>query len=462
MKKAAIWKKAAACAVALAFLLSACGAGSAAKNESTYAEEPYSSHSSGQSAGSSSYDYAAEDGYEEDWEDSEEEMAVAAAEDSGADAGSGDGGSAKQGAGDVEQADLESSNRKIIYTGNVSLQSLEYDKSSQSIHDKISRYGGFIENEDTYNEDPYWYYSDRASRSRTRRNLNITARIPAEKFDAFMKDLENDGQVTNSSISARNISVSYATREASKKALEIEQERLLKMMEKAETVEDMIKVEKRLTEVERQLNDEKTQLSAMDRDVDFSTVYISLQEVFEYSEQVVEVTYGERLQRAFGRAIDGFVTFWQDLLLFVVETFPFLIMLAVVIVLLVRWHRRRRRRKLEEQARIEALRRQAAQQAGVPYQPADVPAKKEGRKWFFHRGKEKKDPGPAVPAGTPAPDSAAGPVAAPTAGNAAEDPGSGGSPAQSGMNGTQEAAKDPAPGAEAGPAAADKTENGAP
>lgn len=41
--------------------------------------------------------------------------------------------------------------------------------------------------------------------------------------------------------------MTYATREASKKALEIEQSRLLEMMDKAESVEDMIRVEERLT-----------------------------------------------------------------------------------------------------------------------------------------------------------------------------------------------------------------------
>ena len=262
--------------------------------------------------------------------------------------------------------ELPSSNRKIVYTGNISLQTLEYDKSAQSIHDKINKYGGFVENEDTFNEDPYWYYKNRtgAAANRTKRNLNITARIPAEKFNAFMKDLEEDGQVINTSVNARNISVQYATHDASRKALEIEQGRLLEMMEKAETVEEMIAVEERLTEVERELNDEKTQLSAMDRDVGFSTIYISLQEVFEYSETVVEVSYGEQLKRAFGRACEGFVTFWKDLILFIVETFPFLIMLGVIITVIVKLIRRGRRRRLEKRVRMEEQRR-AAMQAGA-------------------------------------------------------------------------------------------------
>ncbi|MDO5134055.1 MAG: DUF4349 domain-containing protein, partial [Eubacteriales bacterium] len=361
------WKKAAVCALAVAFLLTACGG--TAKNSSAGREYEMSS---ADTAGSASYEPAAAYDSDDEWEEAveaEEDYYVseaAATEPAGADGGGSaslekGAGTEDAAAGSTGQADLKSSNRKIVYTGNISLQTLKYEESSAGIHAKINSYGGFIEAEDTYNEDPYWYYSNRAEKSRTKRNLNITARIPAENFEAFMKDLENDGQVTNTSVNARNISVQYATHDASKKALEIEQKRLLEMMEKAETVEDMIAVEQRLTQVERELNDEKTQLSAMDRDVGFSTVYISLQEVFEYSEKVVEVTYGERLQRAFGRAIDGFVTFWEELILFIVETFPFLIMLGIVIALAVRLLRRRRRRRMEQLMAAGAAAGQAAE-----------------------------------------------------------------------------------------------------
>ena len=421
MRKRKTWKTAAAWAVALAFVLSACGAGSAgnaAKTESV-TEEAYAP----QAAGGSYNSNAAESAYEDSADLADEDMPMAAMSASdeedytGDEGGESGGAAAKEGtdpsSDPAAQTDLQKSNRKIIYTGNISLQTLEYDQASNSIHAKITQYGGFIESEDTYNDDPYWYYKERtgSAANRTRRNLNITARIPADQFDAFMKDLEKDGQVVNSSINARNVSVTYATREASKKALEIEQSRLLEMMEKAESVEDMIRVEERLTEVERELNSEKTELSALDRDVNFSTIYISLQEVFEYSEKVVEVTYGERLRKAFGRAVDGFVSFWQELILFIVETFPFLIMLAIVIVLLRRLLRRRREKKAVERARLEEIRRRAAAQAqagmggmngmpglnGMPGAapgaggmgaPQTRPAKRPG---FFRFGKKKNE-----------------------------------------------------------------------
>ena len=181
----------------------------------------------------------------------------------------------------------------------------------------------------------------------------------------------------NTSVNAENISVSYANHDASRKALEIEQERLLKMMDKAETIEEMIAVEERLTQVERELGNEKTVLSDMDRDVNFSTVYINLEEVFEYSETVVEPTYGERLKRAFGNAIEGFVEFWEDILLFIVGTFPFLIMLAILIVVIVKLARRGQRRRMERKAAWEAA------------HPNTSPAFEVKKRWGRRKGSEK-------------------------------------------------------------------------
>ena len=164
--------------------------------------------------------------------------------------------------------------QKIVYTGNLSIQTLEYDKSAASIRKKIREAGGFSESESESDRDYNWYrYSTGSSSTRS---LSITARIPSEKFESFMDSLSGDGKIMNRSMNAENISQVYANKETYKKALEKEQERLLAMMDKAETIEDMIAVESRLSDVERQLNAYKTDLSAMDKDVQYSTIYINI------------------------------------------------------------------------------------------------------------------------------------------------------------------------------------------
>ena len=148
------------------------------------------------------------------------------------------------------------------------------------------------------------------------------------------------------SVNAQNISQVYANKETYKKALEKEQERLLAMMDKAETIEDMIAVESRLSDVERQLNSYKTDLSQMDKDVEFSTVYIDLQEVKRYTETVDTTTFREKIGFAFEAAISNFRDFCEGIVLFVVRNFPFLILFAIVLALIIRWLGKRRAQKV--------------------------------------------------------------------------------------------------------------------
>ena len=234
--------------------------------------------------------------------------------------------------------------QKIVYTASLSIQSLEYDQSAASIRRKIREAGGFSEAESEYDKDYNWYRYN-ASSSNTR-SLSITARIPSDKFEAFLNSLDGDGKIMSKSVNAQNISQVYANKETYKKALEKEQERLLAMMDKAETIEDMIAVESRLSEVESQLNSYKTDLSQMDKDVEFSTVYIDLQEVKRYTETVEKTTFREKLGFAFEDAISSFRDFCEGVILFVVRNFPFLIIFAIVVALIVRWLAKRRAQKI--------------------------------------------------------------------------------------------------------------------
>ena len=263
--------------------------------------------------------------------------------------------------------------QKIVYTANLSIQTLEYDKSAASIRKKIKEAGGFSEAESEYDRDYNWYnYNSTSSHTRS---LSITARIPSDKFEAFLNSLSGDGKIMSKSVNAENISQVYANKETYKKALEKEQERLLAMMDKAETIEEMITVETRLSEVERQLNVYKTDLSQMDKDVEFSTVYIDLQEVKRYTETVETTTFREKLAFAFEDAIHSFKGFCEDVVLFVVRYFPYLIIIAILIALFIRWLRKRKAQKIAlltnpEYAKIMTAKVQAKAEADARKQAA--------------------------------------------------------------------------------------------
>ena len=371
-----------------ALCLSGCGGSSlSSQNEAhSYASKEAGYAAAESSAGAYDYDAMSEPA----------EMEEAAADESyEADSGSGSG----------ESALRAQDGQKIVYTASLSLQSLEYEKSAASIRRKIKEAGGFSEAESEYDKDYNWYrYTD--SSSDHTRSLSITARIPSDKFEAFLNSLDGDGKVMSKSVNAENISQVYANKETYKKALEKEQERLLAMMDKAESIDDMIAVESRLSDVERQLNSYKTDLAQMDKAVEYSTVYIDLQEVKRYTETVEKTTFREKVGYAFEDAISSFLDFCEGIVLFVVRNFPFLIILAILIALFVRWLRKRRAQKIAlltnpEYARVMTARVQAKADADARRFYAKE-EKRRNRGGLF--GKKKFDPqtGSPVEPGSPA------------------------------------------------------------
>lgn len=362
-------KLAAIAVLAVSLCLTGCG-GSSNMNSAAYKEETAA-------AGDYAYDsYAAE-----------EAVAMAEGEEYKSDGGS----------GSTESALRAQDGQKIVYTGNLSIQTLEYDKSAASIRKKIKDAGGFSEAESERDNDYYWYSYN--SGSNNTRYLNITARIPSEKFEDFINSLSGDGKIMSRSVNAENISQVYANKETYKKSLEKEQERLLEMMDKAETIEDMITVESRLSEVERQLNVYKTDLAQMDKDVEFSTIYIELKEVKRYTEEVNSTTFGEEVKYAFEDAINSFRNFCEGIVLFVVRNFPYLIILAVILALIIRAIGRSRAKRIAmmsdpEYAKLVNAKARAKAEADARKR-AEKEAKRKGRGGLFGK-KETADGNVAV------------------------------------------------------------------
>ena len=386
MKK---FKLAAIAVLAASLCLTGCG-GASNSNSASYKEDAGA-------AGDYAYESYAGESYA-----AEETAQMAEGEEYTADGGS------------TESALRAQDGQKIVYTGNLSIQTLEYDKSAASIRKKIKDAGGFSEAESERDNDYYWY--SRSSGSGNTRYLSITARIPSEKFEDFINSLSGDGKIMSRSVNAENISQVYANKETYKKSLEKEQERLLEMMDKAQTIEEMITVESRLSEVERQLNVYRTDLAKMDKDVEFSTVYIELQEVKRYTEEVSSTTFGEELKYAFEDAINSFKNFCEGIILFVVRNFPYLIILAVIIVLIVRAIGRSRAKRIAmmsdpEYAKIVNAKARAKAEADARKR-AEKEAKRKGRRGLFG----KKD----QPAAEPKPEMTGTTDAAETASEPAE------------------------------------------
>ena len=248
--------------------------------------------------------------------------------------------------------------RKLIRRMDIGVETQSFDKLLSQIDKKVAELGGYIESSNTYGSS-YGYEGSRSA--------DYTVRVPADKMDEMVTMVSENANVTRKSESTDDVTLSYVDTKSRKEALEVEQERLMALMEKAESVDAIIALETRLTEVRYQIQSMESQLRTYDNQVDYATINISVEEVTIYTPDTQEPK--SDLQRM----TDGFVTSVKrvlqgikNFLIDLVIALPYLLIWAVVIAVIVlviraivKKNKKKRERKLTE--KLEKFQKQKEQ-----------------------------------------------------------------------------------------------------
>lgn len=228
---------------------------------------------------------------------------------------------------DAEMLDESASNRKLIRNVSMDVETEQFDELIGQIEEKTKALGGYIEDSYTYN--------GRSYRSNDTKNANLTIRIPSVKLDEFLSAVSDQSNVTSKNENVTDVTLQYVDLESHKKALEAEQERLLEMIEQAETVEDMITIESRLSEVRYQLESQESQLRTFDNQIQYSTVYLNIAEVEKYT-PVAERTFFEKISDGFTDNLAGVAEDMVNFVIWFISSLPYLVVWGIIIVIAVK------------------------------------------------------------------------------------------------------------------------------
>ena len=236
---------------------------------------------------------------------------------------------------------------KIIYSASATVETTEFEQTLEKLEALVKQYGGFIESSSINGSN---YYSQARGYSNSR-SANYTLRIPSERFQELMGSLSTLGNVPYSYTYTENITSRYYDVQARLTAYETQEQRLLEMMELAETVSDVIVIEDRLTELRYQIESLQSSLNNWDRQVSYSSVNVNVSEVTIFTPEA-KLTYGQRLGLAIRNGLKSTGEFFSDFLLWFLEALPALLILAVltviVVVIIRRSAKKRRARKAAE------------------------------------------------------------------------------------------------------------------
>ena len=238
--------------------------------------------------------------------------------------------------GEEQGADSSNSSeysQKLIRTYDYSFETTDFEKSLNYINEQVTKNQGYIEESSTY--------------GRSSRSSYMKIRIPEKKAEAFLRDAGQIGEIIQKSESTDDITLNYYDAKSRLDSLKTQHARLLELLEKAESLEDVVALESHLSEVEYQIDRYASKLKVYDKLVDYVTITINLEEVSQI--QVVEEDgFWQKIEKGFLRNTENVLDGSLSFVIFIITAIPYLTVLGIfvgIICAVVRTIKKRRAKK---------------------------------------------------------------------------------------------------------------------
>lgn len=239
----------------------------------------------------------------------------------------------------VTEAPKLPEDRKLIRTVRMQAETEDLSGVIGQLEQQLTQFGGYLQQKEIYQGSAY--------QGTVRRSANLVIRVPAKELDSFLHQLSNSAHVVSTSESVDDVTLHYIDVDSHLKALRVEEERLLAMMEKAEILSDLLAIEQRLTQVQQEIQSVTSQLKALDSQIEYATIHLSISEVVEYT-PVEEKSTWQEIGDGFMESLSDIGNGFVDVFVFLVANSPRLVLLggiAVIVILLIRRSNKRRKAK---------------------------------------------------------------------------------------------------------------------
>lgn len=167
-----------------------------------------------------------------------------------------------------------SQDEKIIKTVTVHIETKEYNACINGITASVNSFGGYVEKSYTQGEDSRDY----------NRNATIIVRIPSAKLDEFLLTAGENGKITDKTEEQQNVTLEYVDLESRISAFKTERETLTKLLSEAASLENVLAIQERLSEVNYEIENYTAKLRVLENRVSYSTVTMEIREVERVTE----------------------------------------------------------------------------------------------------------------------------------------------------------------------------------
>lgn len=175
---------------------------------------------------------------------------------------------------------------------------------------------------------------------------NLTLRIPADLFSPAMQQLQGLGKAADVYTGDDDVTMGYLEMEARIRNLRAQEERLLEILELANTVDEVLQVERELNRVRGDIEVMTSHFNYLRDQVAFSTIAVRVQEEAIATQAISPAPFenlGSRMKEALVRSVNAIAASFAGLLIRITSLLPVLAILIPPAALV--WYFMSRRRK---------------------------------------------------------------------------------------------------------------------
>jgi hypothetical protein len=214
--------------------------------------------------------------------------------------------------------------QKLIKTGSINLEVTAVPSTVDQLGEIALRNGGYLSS------------SSQSGSSSDRISATVVVRIPAAAFENTVAEIKSLGTVRSVSLNTQDVTEEYVDLQAQKEALQRQLDQYNHIMEKAESVEDILKIQVELGKAQTELDRIEGRLRYMDNRGDLATLSVYLQEPAPIGGDT-----GHSFITTINNGIEGFLGMIDTLIIALFTLLP-LIILGVIGYGVYRWRKGRK------------------------------------------------------------------------------------------------------------------------
>ena len=154
--------------------------------------------------------------------------------------------------------------RKIVYSADMSVTADDPAAALEALVSKAKSLGGYVSGSYASTDDEGTNYA------------TATIKVPADQLEALVSAAKELGKVNDYRLSSDDISLSYYDMQARLDNAKAEEQQLLEILAKCETVEDILAVRQSLTSVRADIEGYTAQMNLWDNLVAYATLNVTI------------------------------------------------------------------------------------------------------------------------------------------------------------------------------------------